>query len=69
MDWQSGLVALVVALCAGSVMRRFWTRPKASAGGCSHCASCGSDADKTCAGSAGVDFAPLVFHPSTDQGN
>ena len=67
MDWQSWLVALVVALCAGSLLRKFWVSPNASAGGCSNCASCGNGADKVCAGSASTDFAPIVFHPDRDK--
>ncbi len=68
MDWQSWLVAVVVLLCAGSLLRRFWVRPNASAGGCSNCATCGSGADKACSSTAGADFAPIVFHPTRDKG-
>ena len=68
MDWQSWLVAVVVLLCAGSLLRRFWVRPNVSAGGCSTCSSCARGAEKACASTAGTDFAPIVFHPTRDKG-
>ena len=62
MDWQSLLVAVVVALSAASLLRKFWVRQPREQGGCSNCSACSSDADKACASSAGADFAPIEFH-------
>ena len=62
MDLQGWLVAVVVALSFGSLLRRFWVRQPAGEGGCSHCSSCGSGAGKACTSSAGADFAPIEFH-------